>query len=166
MVATNRLESMIRRLTAQRNCLALAIELIAEMPGPVLEFGLGKGRTYDFLRNRLPDRCIFAFDRDIHCPPDCLPAPDRLFLGDFRVTLPEALGRIGTPAALAHFDVGSEDLAADARLVAWLAPAAAPLLRPGAVVVSDRAMAVPVWRAQSLAPGTGDGNHFVYRVEG
>ncbi|MFQ5786072.1 MAG: class I SAM-dependent methyltransferase [Alphaproteobacteria bacterium] len=165
MAASNRLERMIDRLNAQRNCLALAIELTTGLPGPVIEFGLGKGRTYDFLRTRLPERAIFVFDREIHCPADCLPPPERLLLGDFRDTVPDALARIGEPAALLHFDVGSGDLEADAALVAWLAPAAAPLARRGAVVVADRAMTVAGWRELALDPGTGDGAHFVYRVE-
>ena len=61
---TNRLEQMIRRLTAQRNCLEFAAEMVAGLPGPVLEFGLGKGRTYDFLRERFSEREIFVFERD------------------------------------------------------------------------------------------------------
>ncbi len=165
MARPDRLERMISRLTAQRDCLTLAIGRIAEVPGPVLEFGLGKGRTYDFLRGKLPGRRIFAFDREIHCPPDCVPEPEFLLLGEFRDTVPGALERIGERAALAHFDVGTEDLAADADLVAWLAPAAAPLVRAGGVVVSDRPMRNAGWTALPLPPGAGDGLHFVYGVE-
>ena len=60
MTPTNRLEQMIRRLTAQRNCLAFAAEMVVDLPGPVLEFGLGKGRTYDFMRECLPERDIYG----------------------------------------------------------------------------------------------------------
>jgi len=165
MPPDNRLERMIDRLVAQRDCLARAAALIAALPGPVLEFGLGKGRTYDFLRTRLPERELLAFDREIHCPADCVPPPGRLFLGEFRDTLPEARARLAGTAALAHFDVGSEDLDRDAALVAWLAPAAAPLLRTGAAVVSDRPMAAPGWREIALPEGVGDGRHHLYRVE-
>lgn len=165
MTMTNRLDRMIFRLETQRNCLLRAIELVASVPGPVLEFGLGKGRTYDFLRSRLPERRIFAFDREIHCPPDCVPDDEFLLLGDFRDTVPGALARIGEPAALAHFDVGSEDGRIDAELVAWLAPAAAPLIGGGGVVVSDRPMAAPGWTTLPARPGAHDGRHFIYRVE-
>ncbi len=165
MSPDNRLERMIARLAAQRDCLARAIALIADLPGPALEFGLGKGRTYDFLRKRLSGRALFAFDREIHCPPDCVPPPERLFLGEFRDTLPEARARLAGTAALAHFDVGSEDPDRDAALVAWLAPAAAPLLRVGAAVVSDRPMRAPGWREIALPQGVGDGLHHLYRVE-
>ena len=50
----SRLDSFIRRLEAQRACLALAAGRIGGLPGPVLELGLGNGRTYDHLRELLP----------------------------------------------------------------------------------------------------------------
>ncbi len=161
---TNRLEQMIRRLTAQRNCLELAAEMIAGVPGPVLEFGLGKGRTYDFLREQLPEREIFVFERVIHCPPECIPADGHLLLGDVRDTVPGALARIGAPAALAHFDIGTHDFAADAPLIDWLMLAVTPLIRTGGAVVSDRPMANPRWVEVSLPPDNGYGHHLVYRV--
>ena len=161
----NRLERMITRLSAQRNCLAHALDLIAALHGPLFEFGLGKGRTYDFLRSRAGGRRIVAFDREIHCPPDCVPAAKDLLLGDFHDTVPGALARIGETAALAHFDVGSEDLAADAVLVAWLSVAAAPLVKAGGVVVSDRPMAIARWRALPALPEGSDDGHFLYRVQ-
>lgn len=165
MTETNRLDRMIFRLETQRKFLLRAIELVAAVPGPVLEFGLGKGRTYDFLRRRLRNRRIFAFDREIHCPPDCVPEDAFLLLGDFRDTVPGALARIGEPAALAHFDIGSEDGRVDAELAAWLAPAAAPLIGRGGVVVSDRPMSAPGWTALPPPSGAHDGRHFIYRVE-
>ena len=59
----SRLDSFIRRLAAQRACLDRAAALIDEIDGPVLEFGLGNGRTFDHLRERLPGRAIFVFER-------------------------------------------------------------------------------------------------------
>ena len=61
----SRLDSFIRRMQGQRDCLNRAAELIAGIPGPVLELGLGNGRTYDHLKEILPDREIFVFDRRI-----------------------------------------------------------------------------------------------------
>ena len=49
----SRLDSFIRRLQAQRACLDRAAELVRDLPGPVVEIGLGNGRTYDHLRRRL-----------------------------------------------------------------------------------------------------------------
>jgi hypothetical protein len=51
-----RLDSAIRRLMAQRALLDWAAQDIASRPGLVLELGLGNGRTYDHLRERLPGR--------------------------------------------------------------------------------------------------------------
>ena len=55
----SRLERFILRLKAQRNCLDAAAALLAGLDGPILELGLGSGRTYDHLRDRFPDREIF-----------------------------------------------------------------------------------------------------------
>ena len=43
----SRLDSFIRRLEAQRSCLETAVALVADLPGPILELGLGNGRTFD-----------------------------------------------------------------------------------------------------------------------
>lgn len=165
MAARNRLDRMIVRLWAQRNCLAHALELVDGLPGAVLEFGLGKGRTYDFLRARAGGRRVVAFDREVHCPPDCRPPPGDLVLGEFRDTVPGALARLGAPAALAHFDIGTEDRTADARLAAWLARAAAPLVRAGGVVVADRPMDNARWTRLPPPPAGSDDDHVLYRVE-
>ena len=57
----SRLDSMIRRLTAQRICIDLALDFISDVDGPVLELGLGNGRTYDHLREHSEGREIFVF---------------------------------------------------------------------------------------------------------
>lgn len=162
----NRLDRMIMRLTTQRNCLLHGLALVADLPGPILEFGLGKGCTYDFLRSRANGRRIIAFDREIHCPSDCVPAPEDLVLGDFRDTVAGWRDRIGDMAALVHFDVGSDDLVADAVLVTWLSVAVDPLVTAGSVVIADRVMSNPRWRPLAEPPGGSDSSHFMYRVEG
>ncbi len=163
MTGLNRLDRMILRLTAQRNCLDFAAQQISGLPGPVLEIGLGKGRTYDYLRQRLPERRIFAFDTDIHCPPDCVPDDGYLVLGDVRDTVPNALARIGEPAALAHVDISTHDFAASAPLVAWLALELTTLVRDGGVIIWDRVMANPTWAEVALPPDVSVGFHYVYR---
>ena len=110
----SRLTRMIDRLETQRLCLELAARLIEGLPGPVLEIGLGKGRTYDHLRKILPKREIFVFDRALHAPAEALPDDDHLFHGEFDQTLPEIPKRIGTGAALAHVDIGTDDPKLDA----------------------------------------------------
>ena len=50
----SRLDSVIRRLRAQQACLERAAALIRGLPGPVFEWGLGNGRTYDHLCQLCP----------------------------------------------------------------------------------------------------------------
>jgi hypothetical protein len=160
----SRLESFIRRLEAQRDCLALAASLIADVPGPVLELGLGNGRTFDHLRQLLPGREIFVFDRRISAHADCVPDGRHLLLGELAETLPGALSRIGAPAALAHCDLGSGDAVRDRALAVAVGPALAPLLAPGAIVVGDQDYGVAGWRPLAPPPSVASGRYFIYRV--
>ncbi len=164
--AESRLSRMIARLITQRACLEHAAGLIADLPGPVLELGLGKGRTYDHLRRTLPDREIFAFDLGIYTLPDAVPDDEHLILGDFMQTLDEAAARLGGPAALAHADIGSEDRAADAARAAALAPVLDRHMAAGGIVLGDREMAVPRWSPLPLPPGVEDWPYFIYKVAG
>ena len=160
----SRLDSVIRRLMAQRACLDAAAELIAALPGPVLELGLGNGRTYDHLRGRLPGREIFAFDRAVAAHPDCIPDADHLLLGDFSETLPAIRARIGRTAVLVHADVGSGDKAATAATAATVAAAVAMLLAPGGVLLADQPMDMPCWGPLALPPGVAPGRYFMYHA--
>ena len=162
----SRLESAIRRLEAQRDCLNQAARLISDLPGPVLELGLGNGRTYDHLRGLLADREIFVFERQVAAHPDSVPDRQHLVLGDFRDTLPDARARIGAPAALAHCDFGSGDKAATGALADWLGPVLNRLLAPGAVVAADQALAVATWQPLELPAGVPAGRYFLYLVSG
>jgi hypothetical protein len=135
---------MIARLSAQKAYLEHALALIADLPGPILEIGLGKGRTYSHLHMIAPDRTIHAFDDALRAPAGCAPDTAHLALGDFRATLAAARGRIA-PAALAHADFGTDDPAADAADARWLAPLIDALMAPGAIVVSDRQLHAPRW---------------------
>ncbi len=159
----SRLDSAIRRLLAQRDCLALGAGLIAGLPGPVLEFGLGNGRTFDHLRELFPEREIFAFDRRVAAHPSCIPDPGHMLLGEFRDTVPGAGARIGAPAALAHFDIGSGNSTADAALAEFLAGASPALMAAGGVVLSDQAMPAAGWSALALPESVAEGRYFMYR---
>ncbi|MSP68444.1 MAG: hypothetical protein EXQ96_10240 [Alphaproteobacteria bacterium] len=160
----SRLDSFIRRLEAQRACLEHAAALITDLEGCVLEFGLGNGRTYDHLRHLFPSREIFAFDRQVAAHPSCVPDAAHLFLGDFSATVPAAIRRLLGTAALAHFDIGSGDVAATAALAATLAAAAPPLLARGGVILADQPMAAHAWAPLPLPPGVPEGRYFLYRV--
>ena len=159
----SRLDSFIRRLEAQRACLDHAAELIAGLDGVVFELGLGNGRTYDHLRTLFPKRDIYVFERRVAAHPDCVPPPDRLILGDLRETLPAAQDRFGARVALAHLDVGTGDAAANRALASELLSPILPLLRPGAVLVSDPPLDGAGIDALPLPDGIASGRYHLYR---
>lgn len=165
----SRLDSFIRRLQAQRACLDWAIEAIRDLPGPVLEIGLGNGRTYDHVRSRLGQgRVIWALDRQLAAHPACVPDRDHLILGEFRDTLPALARRLGLAVALVHADTGSGDETASHAQAQWLAGLVDALLVPGGVVVSDQDMSTQGisdrgWRAEPLPPDVQPGRYFIYR---
>jgi hypothetical protein len=158
----SRLDSFIRRLEAQRACLDLAVARIADLPGPVLELGLGNGRTYDHLRELLPAREIFVFEREICAHPADRPDPHHLLLGDFRDTLPRAGHRLPGKAALAHADIGSGDRAATAELAEWLSDALPELLADGAWLASDQPLQHPSLVPQALPKEVTSNRYFLY----
>ena len=159
----SRLDSFIRRLEAQRTCLGRAAALIGDLDGCVLELGLGNGRTYDHLRELFPERDIFVCERQIAAHPRCVPPPERLLLGDMRDTLPAARARLGGRVALAHFDAGSGETAANRALAAVLAPHIAELLCAGGVLVSDPPIAAADLEPLPLPDGVPPGRYHLYR---
>lgn len=160
----SRLERMIRRLGGQRACLEHVVPRLAGMPGPLLEVGLGKGRTYDHLRRLAPEREIYVFDREIHCFPECRPDEAHLLLGEFDDTLPRALEALGRTVVFANCDFGKADRAADAKLAAWLGPMLARFVVPGGYVLSDQPLEVAGWRSQPLPEGAEAGRVHLYRA--
>jgi len=158
----SRLDSAIRRLEAQRDCLALAADMIKSVNGPVLELGLGNGRTYDHLKTILPEREIFVFDRQLAAHPDCLPDEAHAFVGDFSDTLPAALDRTGALAALAHCDTGSGDKAATTAQAATLIDPVNKLVCSGGVIVSDQEFSCPNWTSVALPQGVATGRYYIY----
>jgi hypothetical protein len=138
VLSLSRLDSFIRRLQAQRACLNAAVDLLRDVPGPVLEIGLGNGRTYDHLREICGTRPIYVFDRQVAAHPDCIPPAENLFLGDFSDTLPQAVARLGTSAALLHLDCGTGDAEANRRLVDGMMASLLQLTKPRSIMVSDQ----------------------------
>jgi hypothetical protein len=160
----SRLDSFIERISAQRDCLNAVARQIGGRPGPILELGLGNGRTYDHLRRLFPDHDIFVFDRTIVAHPSCIPPAHFLVLGDFRDTLADAIARIGQRAILAHGDFGSADAAGSAELAAFVGPALDPLMAPGGYVLSDQPMTVARWRAIAPPPTVRPERYFIWQV--
>jgi len=162
----SRLDSFIRRLEAQRACIDAAARAIADLPGLVLELGLGNGRTYDHLRERLPERRIIVFERDPQPHPDCWPPADDLVVGPLDETLPAAAGRWPRAAALIHSDIGTGDPARNRRVATRLAALLPSLLATGGMVASDQALADD--RLQQVVPpaGIASDRYFLYRRTG
>lgn len=164
----SRLDSFIRRLSAQRACLDAAIAAVGARPGFVLEIGLGNGRTYDHLREAMPGRRIYVFDRQVNAHPDCVPDAEHLFLGDFRETLPDAARRLGRGAILIHADIGSGDAEESLVLGRTIAPLVAALAAPGARILSDQPLPLPEdaggWSPVGLPEGVEAGRYHLYRV--
>lgn len=157
----SRLDSFIRRLTAQRDILNWAIGKVAAN-GPVLEIGLGNGRTYDHLRSALGEDRIYAFDRANNANPRSIPPIDRLILGEFGDTLPAFAARYPGGAALVHSDVGLGDPEANARQVIKMSGWVPPLLAPGALLLSDQKLEHPALLLQPLPVPIPADRYFLY----
>ncbi|WP_442579922.1 class I SAM-dependent methyltransferase [Mesorhizobium sp. ASY16-5R] len=159
----SRLESFIRRMTAQRLVLDMVCAEVESMQGPILELGLGNGRTYDHIRERLPGRRIIAFDRALGAHPSSVPPEGDLVIGEIRVT---AAGFSGIGAALVHADIGTGIEELDLKTQEWLPGLAVDLLQPGGIVVSglplDHAALLPL----PLCEGVPADRYFLYRKMG
>lgn len=160
----SRLDSFIARMQAQRDCLNALKPAIDTLPGPVLEVGLGNGRTYDHLRDLFPDRDIYVFERKLAAHPDCIPPDDRLFLGDARDSIPRAAAKLGAIAALIHTDLGTGDHAANMAMGKWLGPALDTLARVGGYILANQPLEVPRWRRLPEPAGVPKDRYFLYRV--
>lgn len=159
-----RLDSVIRRLMAQRSLLDWAAKEVSGRPGPILELGLGNGRTYDHLRDRLPGRDIYVFERSPAAHPDSLPPEEYLIVGDIFETLPAFLERFGPgSAAMIHADIGTGNQEDNRRLADRLAPLIEPLLQAGGLVLADRSFPMSDCVDISAETGVEPGRYFVYR---
>ena len=161
--ALTRLDKAIRRLEAQRACLDWAMQGIVDIPGIVVELGLGNGRSFDHLRARLPQREIYVFERNPAAHPASTPAADRLIIGNLEDTLPAARTRFAARVAFLHSDIGTGDDDRNARFAEWLGPEILPLLAPGAIVASDQRLpALEEWRTAPPS-GVNEDRYYLYR---
>jgi hypothetical protein len=159
----SRLDSFIRRMNAQRDCLNAAAEAVRNLPGAAFELGLGNGRTYDHMCEIMPDRDIYVFERHIAAHPMNIPDDDHLFMGDIMDTLPAAAARFEGAVALAHTDLGTGVKEENEKLAAKVAPLLWQAMAPGGVVISGDALPGSEWapgpHPESVAPE----RYFVYR---
>ncbi len=158
----SRLDSFIRRMRAQRDILNSIMADVLSMEGPVIEMGLGNGRTYDHLRERLPGRRIVVFDRALTAFSASVPASEDLVLGEIRQTAPAYAG-IG--AALVHSDLATGYAEIDDDTISWLTGATIPLLRQGAYVASGLPLFHVALRSLPLPAGIRQNRYFLYRLE-
>jgi hypothetical protein len=158
----SRLDSFLRRLQAQRDCLDSAVAMVAEVPGPVFELGLGNGRTYDHLRAACPEREIYVFERQVSAHPDCIPDAGHLFEGDIAETLAAVESRFAGTVALVHADLGSGDAARDAKTSAMVSALLPAVMAPGGVIVSDQQLMLPQAEVLPLPEGVPTGRYFMY----
>lgn len=155
----SRLDSMIRRLSAQRDILDhIAAEGLPE--GPILELGLGNGRTFSHLREKFPGRRILAFDRALGAHKSSIPPEGDLVLGEIAET---ARGFAGIGAAMVHADIGTGYDDRDAVTLGWLPGLVVALLGPGGVAVSGLPLERPELAPLPLPPGIAADRYFLYR---
>src|SRR5262245_5495774 len=156
----SRLDSFIGRVTAQRDVLNHILTDVAAMEGPVIELGLGNGRTYDHLRERLPGRRIIAFDRALAAHGSSTPEADNLVIGEIRETAAQFQD---IAAALVHADIGTGYDNRDAITLTWLPDLTARLLRPGGIAASGLPLDHPELRPIPIPPSVPAGRYFLYR---
>ncbi len=155
----SRLESFIRRMSAQRDILDHLVAKLAEVPGPILEFGFGGGRTFDHLRQRFPERRIVVFENVVLDTAFSRPPPEDFIVSDLRETSSSFAGQ----AALIHADIETGVAEEDAGLAAWLPALVACLLKPGGYAASGAALHDPRLRPCRLPPGIADGRYHLVR---
>ena len=159
----SRLDSFIRRMQAQRDCLNAAAGAVQALSGVAFELGLGNGRTYDHMCEIMPEREIYVFERHVAAHPMNIPDDDHLLMGDIMETLPAAAARFEGQVVLAHTDLGTGVKAENEKLAAKVAPLLWQAMAPGGVVVSGDALPGDGWapgpHPESVAPE----RMFVYR---
>jgi len=133
------------------------------MSGPVFELGLGNGRTYHHLRERVKTRDIFVFERAIASHPDSTPADDRVILGDVNETLVQALDRFGATASLIHADLGGHNRAKNDVFARKISPLVEPLLALGGLMVASDRMYFETLKELPLPEGAVEGRCFIYQ---
>ena len=160
---SSRLDLFIDRMVSQRACLDYAIAETAAMSGPVFELGLGNGRTYHHIRNRVSARDIYVFERAVASHPDSTPPKDMTILGEVTETLPATLAQMGPVASLIHADLGGHNREKNDRFAREISPLIEPMLAPGGMMVSSDRMYFDTLPELPLPAGAVAGRCFVYQ---
>lgn len=159
----SRLDVFIDRMVSQRASLDFAIADTAAMTGPVFELGLGNGRTYHHMREKIQGRDVYVFERAVASHPDSTPDDAFLILGEVMETLPQSLERFGPTASLIHADLGGHNLEKNDLFARKVSPLIELLLAPGGLMVSSDRMYFETLTELPLPPGAVEGRCFTYR---
>lgn len=156
----SRLDSMLRRLGAQRDGLNWAAAQVDGLPGDALDIGLGNGRTYDHMREVLAGRRVLVIDRVLQCHPSCVPPEGDFLQGEADLVL---AGLAGAGIRLAHYDLGFGVEENDIAEAARMSPLIAAVMAPGGIIVSGQPL---VGFTRLAGPeGIPAGRYLFYRVE-
>ena len=101
----SRLESMMRRLAAQKTGLEWCVEQTEKIKGDFVEIGLGNGRSYDHIREIAPNKKIWVLDRILQCHPSCVPPEDSFLQGEANEVMIQ-MKKDNIRIALTHYDFG------------------------------------------------------------
>ena len=157
----SRLDSFIRRLSAQRDILNhVHGDLDLPADGPVMEIGLGNGRTFNHLRELFPERRIVAFDRAVGAHASSVPEEGNLVLGEIDQT---AKAWVGIGAALVHADIGTGYDEKDAVTLTWLPQIVSGMLASGGIAVSGLRLEEPSLDPLPVPDTVPTDRYFLYR---
>ncbi|WP_320195666.1 class I SAM-dependent methyltransferase [Agrobacterium rosae] len=157
----SRLDSFIRRLTAQRDILNhVQADLDLPAEGPVMEIGLGNGRTFNHLRELFPDRRIVAFDRAMGAHASSVPDEKDLVIGEIAET---AQAYLGVEAVLVHADIGTGYPEKDAVTLTWLPQLVAGMLAKGGVAISGLPLEEKTLNPLPVPSSVPTDRYFLYR---
>lgn len=157
----SRLDSFIRRLTAQRDILN-HIHADFDLPanGAIMEVGLGNGRTFNHLRELYPDREIIAFDRAMGAHASSVPEEGHFIVGEISQTAPAF---VGSGAAMVHADIGTGYAEKDAITLTWLPQLAAGMLATGGIAISGLPLEEPTLEPLPVPASVPQDRYFLYR---
>jgi S-adenosylmethionine-dependent methyltransferase len=159
----SRLDLFIDRMVSQRACLDFAIDDTAAMNGPVFELGLGNGRTFHHMRERIQGRDIYVFERAVGSHPDSTPEEEFTILGDVRETLVQTLEKMGPVASLIHADLGGHNRAKNDAFARVVSPLVEPMLAKGGLMVASDRMYFETLKEVALPEGAVPERCFIYR---
>ncbi|MGV1753890.1 class I SAM-dependent methyltransferase [Agrobacterium sp. CG674] len=156
----SRLDSFIRRLSAQRDILN-HVHTDMDLPaGPIMEIGLGNGRTFNHLRELFPDRRIVAFDRAMGAHASSVPDEKDMVIGEIAQT---AQAYLGIEAALVHADIGTGYPEKDAVTLTWLPQLVAGMLAEGGVSISGLPLEEKTLNPLPVPASVPTDRYFLYR---